>query len=171
MSLLQPTATNTARQSVRSTVKLPAWLRQLLIGISFFIIWQLYTSFSGVSSLPVASPAATAQALYTDIRNGQLISATLISLQNLAIGMGIGIAVGLFLASLSAFSRRGTRPITMITSVFIPLPGIAILPLAILGFVRSGCYHFRCNLRFNTAYCRRHSIQAPTIGATSRIVD
>lgn len=136
MSLLQPTVTNTARQSVRPTPikKLPTWLRQLLIGISFFIIWQLYTSFSGVSPLLVASPIATAQALYTDIRNGQLISATLISLQNLAIGMGIGITLGLLLASLSAFSRLGRDLLNVITSLFSPLPGIAILPLTMLWF-------------------------------------
>lgn len=126
LQLMQPTASK-----VR---ELPPWLRQLLLGIGFFIIWQLYTSFSGVSSLLLASPLATAQALYTDIGNGQLVSATLISLQNLAIGMGIGIAIGLIMASLSSFSRLGRDILTVITAVFSPLPGIAILPLAMIWF-------------------------------------
>src|SRR5438105_3243417 len=96
---------------------LPAWLRQLLLGIGFFIIWQLYTSFGGVSALLLASPLATAQALYSDISNGQLVSATLVSLQNLAIGMGLGITIGLIMASLSSFSRLGRDVLTVITSV------------------------------------------------------
>jgi NitT/TauT family transport system permease protein len=113
---------------------LPAWLRQLLLGLGFFIIWQLYASFGGVSALLLASPLATAQALYSDISNGQLVSATLVSLQNLAIGMGLGITIGLIMASLSSFSRLGRDLLTVITSVFSPLPGIAILPLAMLWF-------------------------------------
>jgi NitT/TauT family transport system permease protein len=129
LNLLQPATTK-----ARTLPKLPAWLRQLLLGIGFFIAWQLYASLSGTSSLLVASPIATAQALYTDISNGQLVSATLISLQNLAIGMGIGITIGLILASLSSFSRFGRDLLTVITSVFSPLPGIAILPLAMLWF-------------------------------------
>jgi NitT/TauT family transport system permease protein len=126
LQLLQPAVTK-----VR---ELPPWLRQLLLGLGFFIIWQLYASFGGVSSLLLASPLATAQALYTDIGNGQLVSATLVSLQNLAIGMGIGITIGLILASLSSFSRFGHDVLTVITAVFSPLPGIAVLPLAMIWF-------------------------------------
>ncbi|WP_242527297.1 ABC transporter permease [Ktedonosporobacter rubrisoli] len=114
--------------------KPPAWLRQLLLGIGFLIAWQLYSSFSGTSSLLIASPLATLQALYSDIGNGQLISATLVSLQNLAIGMGTGIIVGLLLASLSTLSHTGHDLLILVTSVFSPLPGIAILPLAMLWF-------------------------------------
>lgn len=114
--------------------ELPSWLRQLLFGVGFLVAWQLYVSFGGVSSLLVASPLATLQALFTDTGNGQLISATLTSLQNLAIGMGLGISIGLILASLSAFSRVGRDILTVITAVFSPLPGIAILPLAMIWF-------------------------------------
>lgn len=129
MSLLQPTITKAYKLP-----KLPAWLRQLLLGIILIIIWQLYVSLSGASLLLVASPIATLQALYTDISNGQLISATLNSLHNLVIGMAIGIVIGLALASFSAFSSLGRDLLTVITSIFSPLPGIAILPLTMLWF-------------------------------------
>jgi NitT/TauT family transport system permease protein len=113
---------------------LPTWLRQTLIGVGLIIIWQLYVSFSGVSSLLVASPLATGQQLVIDIGNGQLPVSTLASLQNLAIGMAFGIAIGLLLASLSTFSRFGHDVLTVLTGLLSSLPGIAILPLMIIWF-------------------------------------
>ena len=74
----------------------PGWLRYALIGISLIVIWQLYVSLSGVNPLLVASPLSTINALITDTVNGQLPGAMLVSLQNLAIGMGIGIIIGIF---------------------------------------------------------------------------
>src|SRR5689334_728826 len=85
--------------------ELPGWLRYALISIGIVVIWQLYASFSGVSQLLFVSPIATVQALITDTINGQLPSAMLVSLQNLAIGMITGILIGLGLASLASFSR------------------------------------------------------------------
>ena len=114
--------------------RLPKWLPYLLIGVSFIVIWQLYVSVSGVSSLLIASPLATVRQLVADFRNGQLPSAIGVSLQNLAIGLLIGIALGLLLASASAFSRFGHYLLAVLTAVFSPLPGIAILPLAMLWF-------------------------------------
>ena len=122
------------QSAFKKAYTLPGWLRYTLIGASFIVAWQLYVSLSGVSPLLVASPIATVQALVTDIQNGQLLSAMLVSLQNLSIGMGIGIVVGLLLASLSTFSRFGRYLLTVLTAVFSPIPGIAILPLTMLWF-------------------------------------
>lgn len=113
---------------------LPTWLRYLLIVLLFIIIWQLYAIFSGTNALLFASPISTLQALITDISNGQLVRATLVSLQNLVFGMALGIAIGLILASLSTFSRFGHDLLTVLTALFSPLPGIAILPLTMLWF-------------------------------------
>jgi len=108
----------------------PSWLRYALIGVGFIIAWQLYVSYGGVNPLLVASPIATIQALITDTQNGQLPTATLNSLQNLAISMALGLA----LASLSTFFRFGRDVLTVLTAVFSALPGIAILPLVMLWF-------------------------------------
>ncbi len=128
ISQSQPVA---AKVRVRA---LPSWLRYTLIGVGFVVLWQLYISLSGVSPLLVASPLSTLQALITDLRNGQLPNSARFSLQTLGIGMLIGIVGGLALASLSAFSRFGLDLLTVLTSVFSPLPGIAILPLTMLWF-------------------------------------
>lgn len=123
-----------SKSAVKKVRGLPKWLIYFLIGVGFIVLWQLYVAFSGVSPLLVASPLATAQQLVIDTRNGQLPGATRVSLQNLAIGLAIGIAIGLILASLSTFSRAGRYLLTALTAVFSPLPGIAILPLAMLWF-------------------------------------
>ncbi|HTK06905.1 MAG TPA: ABC transporter permease [Ktedonobacteraceae bacterium] len=113
---------------------LPSWLPYVLISAGLVVIWQLYVSLSGASALLIASPLSTIQALVTDVRNGQLLSATLVSLQNLAIGMALGIGIGMVLASLSTYSRFGRYLLTVLTAIFSPLPGIAILPLTMLWF-------------------------------------
>jgi NitT/TauT family transport system permease protein len=118
----------------RAVRPLPNWLRYGLIGLGFVLAWQLYVSLSGASALLVASPITTATTLVTDTLDGQLPSAILVSLQNLAIGMVIGIFIGLALASLSTFSPFGRSLLTVLTAVLSPLPGIAILPLTILWF-------------------------------------
>jgi NitT/TauT family transport system permease protein len=119
---------------VRKKRGLPEWLIYTLFGVGFLACWQAYVSLSGVSSLLIASPLATLQQLLTDLRNGQLPSATRVSLQNLAIGLSIGIVLGLTLASFSAFSQTGRYFLTVLTAAFSSLPGIAILPLAMLWF-------------------------------------
>lgn len=113
---------------------LPSWVRYTLIVAAIIVAWQLYVSFSGVDPLLVASPLATLQALITDLANGQLPVATLSSLQNLVIGMAISVVIGIGLASLSMFSRLGRDLLTVLTAILNPLPGIAILPLAMLWF-------------------------------------
>ncbi len=150
---------------------LPDWLRYLLIGVALIFIWQLYVSFSGVSPLLVSSPIATVQALITDIKNGQLPSATLVSLQNLVIGMFIGIVIGLLLASLSTFSRFGRYLLTVLTAVFSPLPGIAILPLTMLWFgLNSSAIIFIVVFGSVWPISANTDTGFRTIGATTRMV-
>ncbi|GCE30026.1 ABC transporter permease [Dictyobacter alpinus] len=169
MSVLQAASAKTVR--TKKGRSLPAWLRQLFFGLILLLIWQCYVSFSGASALLIASPLATLQALYADIGNGQLISATLISLQNLAIGVGIGIALGVILASFAAFSRPGRDLLTLLTSLFSPLPGIAILPLTMLWFGLNSAA-----IIFVVVYGSIWPISANTetgfrtIGATTRMV-
>ncbi len=123
-----------ARPEQKKARVLSGWLRSVLIGVAFVLIWQLYVSLSGASTLLVASPIATISMLIGDTVNGQIPSAIVVSLQNLAIGMVIGIFIGLALASFSAVSQSGRSLLTVLTAVLSPLPGIAILPLTMLWF-------------------------------------
>jgi NitT/TauT family transport system permease protein len=151
--------------------KLPSWLTYVSIGAGLIIAWQAYVSLSGVSQLLVASPIATFQTLVADIEDGQIPSAMLVSLQNLTIGMAIGIVIGLVLASLSTFSQFGRYLLTVLTAIFSPLPGIAILPLTMLWFgLNSSAIIFVVVFGSVWPIAANTDVGFRTIGTTTRMV-
>ena len=114
--------------------RLPAVLRYALLVVAILVIWQAYVTLGHVQPLLVASPLDVARAAWTDLKDGQLESATYNTLINLIFGMIIGTLIGFALASFAVFSRIGQDLLTVLTSVFNPLPSIAILPLAMIWF-------------------------------------
>jgi len=118
----------------RGPVQLPAVVRYALLVLAILVIWQAYVTFGHVPSLLVASPLDVARAAWADLKDGHLELATYNTLLNLIVGMVIGTLVGFALASFAVFSRIGQDLLTVLTSVFNPLPSIAILPLAMIWF-------------------------------------
>jgi NitT/TauT family transport system permease protein len=114
--------------------RLPAWLRYILILVALIVIWQLYVVVSGVPPLLVSAPPTVANALGTDLANGQLVAATLATLQNLVLGMLLGMLLGFAFASVAVFSQLGHDALSVLSSILNPLPSIAILPLAMIWF-------------------------------------
>jgi NitT/TauT family transport system permease protein len=113
-------------------LRMPLALRYALLVAAALLIWQAYVSISHVQKLLVASPIDVARALNVDLRSGQLTKATWSTLQTLLEGMAIGVVLGFALASLAVFSRIGQDLLAVLTSIFNPLPSIAILPLAMI---------------------------------------
>jgi NitT/TauT family transport system permease protein len=111
---------------------LPGWVRQGLIVVVLVAAWQVYVTVSQVNSLLVRGPWDVAQALRTDFTNGRLPPATLATLQVLLLGMLVGTAGALVLATLASLSDIGQDILSTLSSMFNPLPAIAILPLATL---------------------------------------
>jgi NitT/TauT family transport system permease protein len=111
---------------------LPGWARQGLIVVVLVAAWQVYVTVSQVNSLLVRGPWDVAQALRTDFTNGRLPPATLATLQVLLLGMLVGTAGALVLATLASLSEIGQDILSTLSSMFNPLPAIAILPLATL---------------------------------------
>jgi NitT/TauT family transport system permease protein len=114
--------------------RLPAWLRYILILVALIVIWQLYVVVSGVPPLLVSAPPTVANALGTDLASGQLVAATLATLQNLVLGMLLGMLLGFAFASVAVFSQLGHDALSVLSSILNPLPSIAILPLAMIWF-------------------------------------
>lgn len=114
--------------------RLPAALRYALLVAAIVVVWQLYVTLGHVKPLLVASPIDVGRAVFEDLRTGQLVRATANTLENLVIGMLIGTLVGLALASFAVFTRVGQDLLSVLTSIFNPLPSIAILPLAMIWF-------------------------------------
>ncbi|MES1247188.1 MAG: ABC transporter permease [Actinomycetota bacterium] len=118
----------------RRRVELPAVVRKALLLVVLIGVWQAYVDLTHVSHLLFASPWQTAKAFGRGWARGQLGSPTAVTLRLLGEGVGIGAGVALVFTVLATLSRVGEDLLELLTAIFNPLPGMAILPLAMLWF-------------------------------------
>ena len=97
-------------------------------------LWQAYVSFGDVNPLLFASPAETARALWYGWTDGSLADTTWTTLRILLEGVGIGIAVAAVFVVFATLTLVGNDLLVLLTSILNPLPGVAVLPLAMLWF-------------------------------------
>jgi NitT/TauT family transport system permease protein len=108
-------------------------VRKCLLLLMLATVWQVYST---VLNNPLLFPkfSDTIDAFYDNIMNGVLLQRGWFSIKVLLMGY----AAGLFLAgTLTAFaitSRIGNDFLETLTSMFNPLPAIALLPLALIWF-------------------------------------
>jgi NitT/TauT family transport system permease protein len=116
--------------------RLPTALRYLILLGVLLAAWQAYATWSefGSNDLLFASPVETAQALWDGWRDGSLASATWQSLRILLLGVGIGAAIAALFTVLATLTKVGEDALTLLTAIMNPLPGVAMLPLAMLWF-------------------------------------
>ncbi|MFE3836122.1 ABC transporter permease [Pseudogemmobacter sonorensis] len=109
------------------------WLRKLAILVVLALIWEIYgRSLNNDLLFPTFS--ATVSAFFGGVMDGRLVSAAWGSGKVLLIGYGVGIALASVLTALAMASRIGTDFLETMTSMFNPLPAIALLPLALIWF-------------------------------------
>jgi len=77
---------------------------------------------------------ATVDALFNGLASGDLLVKIWASLKVLLMGYGIGIALAGVLTAIGISSRIGTDFLETLTSMFNPLPAIALLPIALIWF-------------------------------------
>ncbi len=108
-------------------------MRQGLIVTILVVAWQAYVSISQINPLLLRGPIDVAQALWNDIVVRHTIPpATLATLRVLLLGMAVGTAGALILATLASLSDVGQDLLSTLSSMLNPLPAIAILPIATL---------------------------------------
>jgi len=104
-----------------------------LIVAILVVAWQAYVSISQINPLLLRGPIDVAQALWNDIVvRHTLPPATLATLRVLLLGMAVGTAGALILATLASLSDVGQDLLSTLSSMLNPLPAIAILPIATL---------------------------------------
>ena len=114
--------------------RLPSWFRYAVLLAALIGIWQAYVSITNVNPLLFSSPREVADAFWDGWRDGTLARTTWATLKILGIGIGIGIVVASVLNLLAALTRIGQDLLSLLTAILNPLPGVAVLPLAILWF-------------------------------------
>lgn len=105
----------------------------MLLGL-LVLAWYAYIWVAHPKSLLFASPWETARAFWDGWSDGSLAGPTGRTVELLLEGTGIGLGIGLVLTALATLSRFGDDLLTFLTSIFNPLPGVAVLPLAMLWF-------------------------------------
>lgn len=108
-------------------------VRKLVILFTLALLWEGYARWLD-NPLLFPTFGATLAAFARDIADGSLPAKAWTSLNVLVIGYVAGIACAALLTVIAITSRIGTDLLETLTSMFNPLPAIALLPLALIWF-------------------------------------
>jgi NitT/TauT family transport system permease protein len=108
-------------------------VRKVVILLLLALVWEVYGRWLD-NALLFPSFSDTVRAFFGGIGSGVLIDRAAVSMKTLLIGYGIGIVLATLLTTLAISSRIGTDFLETLTSMFNPLPAIALLPLALIWF-------------------------------------
>ena len=108
-------------------------VRKAFILVLLAILWEVYAR---ILNNPLLFPTftATIEALVDGITSGGLLGKAWTSIKVLLIGYSAGIVLAALLTMFAITSRIGTDFLETLTSMFNPLPAIALLPLALIWF-------------------------------------
>lgn len=107
--------------------------RKLFILILLAVMWEVYARFTD-NQLLFPTLSATIEALIAGIVSGDLLQNTWNSIRILLMGYAAGLILATLLTIFAIRTRFGRDFLETITSMFNPLPAIALLPLALLWF-------------------------------------
>lgn len=109
------------------------FVRKGLILISLAIIWEIYGRYLD-NDLLFPTFSQTISAFFEGLVSGVLPARAWGSIKVLLAGYALGVVLAAVLTALAIASRIGTDFLETMTSMFNPLPAIALLPLALIWF-------------------------------------
>src|SRR5207302_8469919 len=98
------------------------------------IIWQMVAAFRVVPALFLPGPVDTINAFLGLLRGGSLWNDLWVSGQELMIGYGLAIVVGLPLGLLMGWYKRFSFAMDPFVNFFYSMPRVALIPLLIIWF-------------------------------------
>lgn len=108
-------------------------VRKVFILVVLMVAWELYARYLN-NELLFPTFSATFAALMRAIISGGLLIMAWTSIKVLLTGYAVGLALAALLTIFAITSRLGRDFLATVTSMFNPLPAIALLPLALLWF-------------------------------------
>ncbi len=109
------------------------WLRKIIILAFLALAWEIYGRYLN-NNLLFPTFSETMSAFFTNIGNGVLPARAWSSIKVLLMGYAVGVTLAALLTALAITTRIGTDFLETLTSMFNPLPAIALLPLALIWF-------------------------------------
>ncbi len=108
-------------------------VRKLALLLALALIWEIYARWLN-NPLLFPTFGATLGAFFDAVASGELPRKAVTSLRVLLVGYAAGIACAAVLTMLAISTRLGNDLLELLTSMFNPLPAIALLPLALIWF-------------------------------------
>jgi NitT/TauT family transport system permease protein len=108
-----------------------AAVRRAAVLLIFAILWESAARWAD-NPLMFPSLTETLVALWQGLADGALLSRIATSLEVLILGYAIALAIAMLFTVFAVSSSFGADVLTTLTSMFNPLPALAILPLALL---------------------------------------
>jgi NitT/TauT family transport system permease protein len=109
------------------------YVRKLVMLVVLAAIWEVYARWLN-NPLIFPTFSSTFEAFIDGLFGGPLFAKAVTSLRVLLIGYASGILCAAVLTTIAISSRIGTDLLELLTSMFNPLPAIALLPLALIWF-------------------------------------
>jgi NitT/TauT family transport system permease protein len=109
------------------------YARKAVIVLALAIAWQIY-AIGLNNELLFPTLTRTLSALWTTALHGELLHRIWFSLVVLVQGYLLGIALTIALILVAMSSRLGSDLLETVTAMFMPLPAVALLPLALIWF-------------------------------------
>jgi NitT/TauT family transport system permease protein len=132
---IPPPASATARPSwPPSGAWRPPSMRKGAIVLALLVLWEAGTRLFAVSPLLFPPASAVLLAFGRAVASGEIPGFAGQSLKVLLTGMALGAGIALVLTTLAVTTRLGAEILETLTSMFNPLPAIALMPLALLWF-------------------------------------
>ncbi|WP_157218878.1 ABC transporter permease [Flavisphingomonas formosensis] len=112
------------------TLRPGRWLSPLLL----LLLWEAASRTGLIPPRTLAAPSAVIETLAEMIWSGELPSNLLVSFGRVAIGLGIGVSLGIVLALVAGLSRSGEVAIDPLMQIKRAIPVVALAPLFIVWF-------------------------------------
>ena len=109
-------------------------VRQTIFIFALLLIWQLVVSTGNYSELLLPSLRSIWTALMESVASGEMGKHTSYSFYLIGQALGIGVVLAFILTALAMVSPWIADFMKTITTIFHPLPGVALLPIALLWF-------------------------------------
>lgn len=110
-----------------------AAMRKAVLLVVLAAIWEIYGRWVG-DRLLFPSFSQTIEAFFSSLGSGELPLAAATSIMLLLKGYSLGLLLAILLTAVASVTRIGADLLETLTSMFHPLPSVALLPIAFMWF-------------------------------------
>jgi len=109
-------------------------MRRLRLLLVLLLIWEVGVRVAGTPAIVLPAPSRVLLEFWRLLASGTLWPFVWNTLCVLFLGLGLGLVAAFLLTALAILTPIGRDLQALLTSMFNPLPAVALLPLALLWF-------------------------------------